>query len=104
MGCLSDLGRLGEQHQFGVYALMNYAKIYEGASLVFGYYTYDSGKKAAGLIRRILEDGESPSLMPVQGLDDMYRIAVNKQEALAQGVYEKMDPVALYLMEHGELT
>ena len=97
------LSKLGEQHNVGVFVSFNMSQITEGATMCYGVQPYDVGVEGAHSARLILEDKELPTNIPVNGMYDSYRLAVNVDTARAQGLLDQIDPTLLFLMEHGEV-
>ena len=96
--------KLGEQHGVGVFVAFNMRQISEGATMCYGVQLFDMGVETANVVRRILEDGEKPTNIPTNGLEDAYRLEVNVDTARAHGLLDQMDPTLLFLMEHGEVV
>jgi ABC-type uncharacterized transport system substrate-binding protein len=97
------LSKLGEQHGIGVFVAFNMSQITEGATMCYGVQPYDVGVEGARAARLILEDKVLPTNIPVNGMYDAYRLALNVDTARAHGLLDQIDPTLLFLMEHGEV-
>ena len=99
---LAGLAKLCEQRQKGLVA-QSMGALDKGASMVYGYHTYDVGVLAAAQVRMILEKGIAPTDIPVNPMNDAYRVGIDLSNIDKQGMDKKFDTTVLYVMENAEV-
>ncbi len=97
---LAVVAKAAEQNKVPIYCAMNLDTANTFASMSFGYSEYDLGRCAGEYIIRILDNGESPGVIPVNPMHSEYQFMVNLDNAGKQGLTEKIDAQTLFLMEH----
>lgn len=100
---IDTITKLCKQHEKCCFVAQNLAMLGKGATFAFGYHVKDIGVGAAQFVRRIIENDEHPSQIPLNRMESTFRIGVNVDNARDQGVLKKLDECILFLMENGEV-
>jgi len=99
---LEGIAKLCTQYQKFSYITMNLNKLGQGAALAFGYSLFDVGRDVGNYIVRILVNKEPVKSLPVRPIStESLKIGINMENAEKQGLLKQVDPLVLYLMEHG---
>lgn len=101
---IGGMSKLCEQYKRPLFVAMNLATIEEGAALSYGYHASAIGVGAARYAYKILEENVHPSQLPVDSLEETYRLGINVENARKQGLSDRINPTLMFLLENSQVV
>ena len=103
MEAFSGVAKLCQQRGKGLVAAQNTNMLAQGACLSYGYHKYGMGVAVAQQIQKILGQGIAPTDIPINQMNEFYKMCIRRDHIQALGMEQKFDQKVLSLMEKAEV-